>query len=142
MADINRVTLTGRIGNDLELRSTASGISVCAFRLAVERPKAKGADTAETDWLDLVAWRGQAEFVTKYLSKGRKICVDCSVRTRKWEDKDGNARKSVEFLVNQIVPADSRPQQSQNQNQNGQQAYYQPQGDDFTELADDDTLPF
>lgn len=110
MADINRCIFTGRIGNDPELRTTASGVSVCSFRLAVERPKAKGAERGDTDWLDIIAWRQQAEFVSRYITKGRKIVAECECRTRVWEDKEGNKRKAVEFNLVNIVPADSKPQ--------------------------------
>lgn len=99
MADINKCIFTGRIGNDVELRTTASGTSVCSLRLAVERPKAKGAEKAEADWLNVIAWRQQAEFVSRYLGKGRKVVVECEVRNRQWTDKQGNQRVSTEFNV-------------------------------------------
>lgn len=142
MADINRVILTGRIGTDTELKSTPSGVSVCSFRLAVERPKAKDAEKAETDWLDIVTWRQQAEFVSKYLGKGRKVVVECSARTRVWDDKEGNKRKAVEFHATQIVPADSKPQQSQNGTADTGNTYNQSPIADFTDIGDDEDLPF
>lgn len=144
MADINRVILTGRIGTDVELKSTQSGTSVCTFRLAVERQKAKDAEKAETDWLDMVAWRQQAEFISRYMAKGRKIVVDASVRTRVWDDKDGNKRKAVEFIVNQVVPADSKPQGATAGTSQGESAatYAQPPFTDFTEIDPNEDLPF
>ena len=110
MADINKSVYTGRIGEDIELRSTQSGIPTCTFSLAVERPKGKDAEKAETDWLTMVAWRSTAEFCARYLSKGRKVVIEATTRTRKWEDKDGKPRKAVEFQVLNIIPADSKPQ--------------------------------
>lgn len=140
MADINRVILTGRIGTDTELKTTPSGTSVCTFRLAVERPKAKDAEKAETDWLDIVTWRQQAEFVSRYLGKGRKVVIEGSVRTRVWDDKEGNKRKAVEFHANQIVPADSKPQQSGTTDAGN--TYSQPPMADFTDIGNDEDLPF
>lgn len=140
MADINRCTFTGRIGTDIELKSTPSGLSVCTFRLAVERQKAKDAEKAETDWLDIVAWRQQAEFVSRYLGKGRKVVVDCTVRTRTWDDKDGKKRKAVEFHVNQIVPADSKPQSDNAQPASA--GYNPPLPADFADIGNDEDLPF
>ena len=137
MADINKCILTGRIGNTPELRSTSSGTSTCAISLAVERPKAKDAQEAETDWLELIAWRGTAEFCARYLAKGRKVVVECSARTRKWNDKDGKTHKVVEFVIQNIIPADSKPQNA------GVQQPPAPKEDDFTDItADDGDLPF
>lgn len=139
MADINRCIFTGRIGTDTELKTTPSGVSVCTFRLAVERPKAKDAEKAETDWLDIVAWRQQAEFTNRYLGKGRKVVVECAARIRVWEDKEGKKHKAVEFHATQIIPADSKPQ---NQSDNGSQTFTQPATADFAEIGADEDLPF
>lgn len=141
MADINRCIFTGRIGTDTELKTTPSGVSVCTFRLAVERPKAKDAEKAETDWLDIVTWRQQAEFVSRYLGKGRKVVVEGAARTRVWEDKDGKKHKAVEFHATQVVPADSRPQ-SQNGNTGANKGYTPAPMADFTEVGEDEDLPF
>lgn len=116
MSDYNRCIFTGRLGADPELRTTATGVSVCSLRLAVERPKAKGAEHGETDWLDIIAWRQQAEYISRYFTKGRKVLVECSARTRTWEDKDGNKRKTVEFVATDIFPADSRPEKATTSN--------------------------
>ena len=109
MADLNTCIFTGRIGTDIELKTTTSGISTCSFRLAVERPKSKDAKDAETDWLDVVAWRKTAEFCSQYLSKGRKVIVECSARTRRWTDKEDKTHKVVEFVVSNVIPCDSKP---------------------------------
>ncbi len=113
MTDINKSIFTGRIGSNIELRTTQNGISTCTFNLAVERPKAKDAEKAEVDWLTIVAWSNTAEFCNKYLSKGRKVIVEAVVRTRKWEDKEGKTHKVVEFHVVNIMPADSKLQVSE-----------------------------
>ena len=88
---LNRVTLMGRLVADPELRSTASNLSVCSFRIAVDRDYKKG-DQKETDFIDIVAWRSTAEFVANYFNKGRMIAVDGRLQIRPWEDKDGNKR--------------------------------------------------
>jgi len=137
MADINKSVFTGRIGSDPELRMTQSGIPTCTFNLAVERPKGKDAEKAETDWLTMVAWRSTAEFCSRYLTKGRKVVVEAAVRTRKWEDKDGKPRKAVEFQILNILPADSKPQHTEN-TPNSTAAT----PSDFSEVPPDEDLPF
>lgn len=145
MADINKCIFTGRIGNDIELRTTASGVSVCKLRLAVERPKAKDAEKAEADWLNIIAWRQQAEFTSRYLSKGRKVVVECEARNRSWTDKNGEKHVVTEFNVVNIVPADTKPQASQPSapavptTQNG--GGYASTGS-FEDFGDDEDLPF
>jgi len=141
MADINVNVYTGRIGTDIELKMTAGKepVAVATFPLAVERPKAKGAERAETDWLDMVAWRSTAEFCSKYLSKGRKVTVHAITRTRTWEEKDtGKKRKAVEFHITNIVPADAKPQGSEN----GAPQAFTPPAADFTDIGNDEDLPF
>ncbi len=137
MTDINRVIFTGRIGNDLELKQTQSGVSVCTIRLAVERMKAKDAEKADTDWFTLVCWRSQAEFAVRYLGKGKKICVECSARVREWEDKEGGKRSSVEFVTERIVPMDYKPDARQTAT-----ATAEVKPEEFKELDVDDDLPF
>lgn len=112
MQDLNKCIFTGRIGNDIELKTTKSGISTCTISLAVTRAKAKDADEAETDWIRCIAWRTTAEFIERYLNKGRKVVVEAKVRTRTWEDQDGNNHKETEFHIDNIYPTDSKPQGS------------------------------
>lgn len=142
MADINKCIFTGRIGNDIDLRTTANGTSVCSLRLAVERPKAKGAEKAETDWLNVVAWRQQAEFISRYLGKGRKVVVECEVRNRQWTDKQGNQRVSTEFNVVNIIPADSKPQAQQGTQVPQNASGYASSMEDFTALGNEYDTPF
>ncbi len=106
--DINRCCFTGRLGGDVELKKTPSGMSVCSFNLAVDRAKAKDADKSATDWITLIAWGKTAEFCSKYLAKGMKVSVEASARTNTWEDKDGHKHRVVEFPISTIVPAESR----------------------------------
>lgn len=88
----------GRVVADPELKQTGSGISVCSFTLAVDRP---GKDSG-TDFLDCVAWRNTAEFFCKWFQKGSPVVVEGSLQTRTYEDKAGQKRKAVEIVVNNI----------------------------------------
>ena len=123
---LNRVTLMGRLVADPELRSTASNLSVCSFRIAVDRDYKKG-DQKETDFIDIVAWRSTAEFVANYFKKGRVIAVDGRLQIRNWTHTDGNKRFVTEVIADNVYFGDSRP------NQNGQnsQTGYPAAGGDF-----------
>jgi single-strand DNA-binding protein len=102
---MNVVILTGRITADPELKYTQSGVAVCTFNLAVDRPT-KG---DEADFPTIVAWRETAEFVSKYLHKGSKIVARGEVRTRNYEDRDGKKHKVTEIQADRVEFADSKP---------------------------------
>ena len=106
---LNKVTVMGRLCADPELRRTASGISVCNARIAVERDYADGNGERVTDFYDVVAWRGTADFLCSYFDRGRKIVVDGRLQTRTWVDKNKNKRVSVEIVAESIYFADSKP---------------------------------
>lgn len=103
---MNTVTLSGRLTADPELKTTPNGVSVCTFILAVDRQS----KSDEADFPVIVAWRQTAEFVTRYLAKGRKIIVQGALRTRNYKDKEGNNRKATEVQAERIEFADSKPQ--------------------------------
>ena len=150
---LNRVTLMGRLVADPELRSTASNLSVCSFRIAVDRDYKKG-DQKETDFIDIVAWRSTAEFVANYFNKGRMIAVDGRLQIRPWEDKDGNKRFATEVVADNVYFGDSRPGGAGGNNGGYSQApaygapaggYSAPVGgpSDFAEIDEEDgDLPF
>lgn len=95
----NKAILMGRICNDLELKTTPSGVSVLSFRLAVDRAyQAKGAER-KADFFNIVAWRGTAEFISRYFSKGRMILVEGELQTRQYVDKNGSNQNIVELIV-------------------------------------------
>lgn len=105
---LNRVVLMGRLVREPELRYTTSDTPVTSFTVACERDF-KGNDGEKvTDFFDCVAWRGTAEFVGKYFSKGRMIVVDGSLQSRKWEDKDHNKRTSIEIIASSVYFGDSK----------------------------------
>jgi single-strand DNA-binding protein len=87
---------------DPELKTTPSGVNVCSFRIAVGRRYTKPNEPQQTDFIDIVTWRTQAEFVTKYFTKGKPILVCGSIQTRNWEDKDGKKRTTVEVIADEV----------------------------------------
>ena len=97
----------GRLTADPELRKTASDLSVTSFALAVDRNYGKGADR-QTDFINCVAWRQTAEFISRYFSKGRLMAVEGSLQVRNYVDKNENKRQAVEVLVDQAFFADSK----------------------------------
>ena len=97
----NLVVLTGRLTADPELKTTQSGVSVVSFCVAVQRQYKSGEDPI-TDFINVVAWRHTAEFVTKYFHKGNMIGIEGSIQTRKYTDKDGNNRIAFEVLANNV----------------------------------------
>lgn len=125
----------GRLVRDPEKKTTASGVSVCNFTIAVDRDYRNG-DEKVADFIDVTCWRGTADFVANYIAKGRMVVVHGALQSRKWEDKDGNKRINWEIQAQNIYPADSR---KDNAGREGQQST-EPQ---LTELpADEGDLPF
>ena len=109
---LNRVVIMGRLTRDSELRHTQSGNAVTSFSLAVERDF-KGQDGEKvTDFIDVVAWRNTAEFVSRYFTKGRMMVVDGRLQSRKWEDRDGNRRTSIEVVADSCYFGDSKKESS------------------------------
>lgn len=104
---MNKVTVMGRLCADPELRHTQSGIPVCSCRLAVDRDYLTNGER-ETDFFDVVSWRGAAEFISGYFSKGRMIAVEGRLQTRAWMDRSGNNRVSVEIVAERAYFADSK----------------------------------
>lgn len=110
---LNVVILMGRLVADPELRQTPNGVSVCAFRIAVNRRYSKDGEQ-QADFIDIVAWRQSAEFVSRYFSKGRMIIVEGSIQTRNYEDKNGNKRTAVEVVANNVQFGESKSASQQN----------------------------
>lgn len=102
---MNCVILCGRTTTDIDIRTTASGKSVTSFALAVDRPGAND----KTDFIPIVAWEKTAEFLNKYISKGRKIIVEGFLSSRKYEDKNGNSWVAYEVVANRVEFADGKP---------------------------------
>ena len=106
---LNSIVLMGRLVADPELRTTSSNISVVSFCIAVERNFAdKSTGQRATDFIDIVAWRQTAEFVSRYFRKGQLVAVQGSLQSRKWQDKDGNNRTSWEVQADQVFFAEPK----------------------------------
>lgn len=128
---MNCICLMGRLSADVELKQTQSGVSVCSFTLAVNRPNVK--DT--TDWINCVAWRGTAEFITRYFRKGNMIAITGVLTSRKYQDNNGNKRTAFEVVVDRAEFCESKGNDTTAPNTE------QPTPD-LEELSKDDDLPF
>lgn len=96
---LNRAVLMGRLTTDPELRQTPNGVSVLSFSIAVDRTYGGKNGERQTDFINLVAWRQTAEFISRYFSKGQMIAVDGSIQTRNYTDKQGNNRTVFEVVI-------------------------------------------
>lgn len=128
--NFNKVIIGGRLTADVELKQTPSGVSVCAFSIAVNR---KGAER-KTDFLDVVAWRQTAEFISKYFKKGSSICIVGSLQKREWTDKNGQKRYATEVIAEEASFVDSKNDSSSSGDDS--------RNEEFEAIADSDDLPF
>ena len=152
--NLNKVVLAGRLTGDPELKQTPSGVSVTNFSIAINRRfSSRNGENAEqqTDFINVVAWRQTAEFITKFFRKGSAICLTGSIQTRAWQDTQGQRRYATEVVVDDAMFVDSRAES--NAAQGGSyvpDAYAQTpsfssnaaQTPNFEELNTDDDLPF
>ena len=132
----NLVVLTGRLTADPELKKTPNGVSVTSFTVAVDRPYRSG-EERQTDFINIVAWRQTAEFITKYFNKGSLIGIEGSIQTRKYTDKNGNNRTAFEVVANNVQFVESKRDNAEQGNTFENQA-----AGEFEEVSDDDDLPF
>ncbi len=144
---INNVVLMGRLVATPELRNTQNGIAVTTFALAVERSFARAGEQRQADFINCVAWRNTAEFISRYFQKGSMIAVTGSIQTRNYEDKNGNKRTATEVIVDQASFCGSKAE-------TGTGNYSAPAAmpaapsfsnaseGDFEEISGDDDLPF
>ena len=105
---LNHCVFMGRLTKDPELRRTNSGTPVATFTIAVDRDFKSDGGERETDFIDVVAWRGTAEFVSKNFSKGRMAAVSGRLQIRPWTDKDGNKRRTAEIVADNVYFGDSK----------------------------------
>jgi single-strand DNA-binding protein len=133
---LNKIFLQGRLVADPELRHTQQGTPVASFRIAVDRDYKNQSGNRETDFINIVAWRGTGEFVSRYFTKGRMAIVEGRLQVREYTDKDGNRRHATEVVANNIYFGDSRKDE-RTTNDSAKPA------EEFAELAEDDgELPF
>ena len=105
---LNRIVLMGRLTRDPELRRTQSGTAVTSFSIACDRDFKSQSGEKETDFIDVVAWRSTAEFVSKYFTKGRMAIVEGRLQIRDWTDNNGSKRRSAEVIADNIYFGDSK----------------------------------
>lgn len=96
---MNKVIMMGRIVTDLELKTTPQGVSVCTFRIAVDRNFQKKGEERKSDFFNVVAWRQNGEFISRYFSKGKPILIEGELNTRQYTDKNGNPATWYEIVV-------------------------------------------
>ncbi len=143
---MNVVILIGRLTDNPELRHTNNNIAVTRFSIAVDRGYRTG-EERQTDFINIVAWRQTAEFITKYFSKGQRIAIEGSLRMNRYQDKDGNNRTTYEVVVDNahfvepknggnasFAPVDAAPA--------APASFSNSDSGDFAEIASDDDLPF
>lgn len=132
---LNRIDIMGRLTRDPELRYTAQGTPVTSFTLAVDRDYQTGGSERQTDFIDVVAWKATAEFVSKYFSKGSMAIVTGRLQIRDWEDKNGGKRRSAEVIADSVYFGESRKRDTEGVNVDPPK---------FEEMEDDGdgTLPF
>ena len=146
---LNHITIMGRLTKDVELRRTNTGTPVASFTLAVDRDFAdKQSGEKETDYIEVVAWRNTAEFVSKYFAKGRMAVVSGRLQIRSWTDKDNNKRKTAEVVADNVYFGNSKKDESNIGTYGGYTAPALPEypttpASDFAMLDDSDAqLPF
>ena len=154
MADLNKVILMGHMTADPELKQTGSGISVCSFSIGVNRRYSRSADQSQqsVDFINIVAWRQQAEFVSRYFKKGSSIIVCGQLQTRNWTDTQGQKRYVTEVVAdevsfgapaaNQGVGGDKPAAQGYTPTAYGAPSFNSASSASFEEIPSDDSLPF
>lgn len=154
--NLNKVILGGRLTAEPELRQTQQGTAVCSFSVAVNRRFAKNGSEKQTDFINCVAWRNSAEFISHYFHKGSAICIVGSLQSRSWTDQQGQKRYATEVMVDEANFVDSA---ADSRSASGTSAYnpyagapasngapaFSTAGEEtpkFEEMINDDDLPF
>ncbi len=151
--NLNKVVLAGRITADPELKQTATGVSVLSFTIAVNRSYvSKNSEQGErqADFINVVAWRQTAEFISKYFRKGSAICVTGSIQTRNWQDQQGQRRYATEVIADEAMFVESRSDSNAGQSAYAPDVYTQApsyssnpgSAPNFEDHNTDDDLPF
>jgi single-strand DNA-binding protein len=142
---INMVALMGRLTYEPELRKTPSDVSVLRFQVACDRSYQRAGAERQADFIDCVAWRQTAEFISRYFHKGSMIAVEGTIQTSNYTDKNGNNRKQIEVLANNVSFCGSKNESGGNMDIEPESAakYSSTDNSDFEEIVDDDDdLPF
>ena len=140
---LNKIILMGRLCTNPELRRTGSGTAVTSFSLACDRDFKSQSGEKETDFIEVVAWKNTAEFVSKYFSKGRMAVVDGRLQIRDWTDKAGNKRTTAEVVADNVYFADSKRSESNDNQKENFNALSGRLSDDFVPISEEDgEIPF
>ena len=156
---LNKAILMGRLTRDPELKYTQGNLPVVQFTVAVERNHSGNGGERQTDFINIVAWRKTAEFVSQWFTKGMMIIVTGSIQSRRWQDKNGNNRTSIEVVADEVQFGETKRSREVNSGYQGgyQNTYSAPQqasrpapsfdmpagNSDFSEISDDDgKVPF
>ena len=135
---LNKVVIMGRFTKDPELRRTGSGTAVTSFSLACDRDFKSQSGEKETDFIEVVAWKNTAEFVSKYFRKGRMAVVDGRLQIRDWTDKDGNRRTTAEVVADNVYFADSKRSESNDNQKENFNALSGRLSNDFVPISEED----
>ena len=140
---LNKVVIMGRFTKDPELRRTGSGTAVTSFSLACDRDFKSQSGDKETDFIEVVAWKNTAEFVSKYFSKGRMAVVEGRLQIRDWTDKAGNKRTTAEIVADNVYFADSKRSESNDNQRENFNALSGRLSDDFVPISEEGgEIPF
>ena len=140
---LNKIIIMGRLTRDPELRRTGSGTAVTSFSLACDRDFKSQSGEKETDFIEVVAWKNTAEFVSKYFSKGRMAVVEGRLQIRDWTDKSGNNRVTAEIVADNVYFADSKRSESNDNQKENFNALSGRMSDDFVPISEEDgDIPF
>ncbi len=147
MASFNKVILIGNLVADPELKKTQSGVSVTTFRIAVNRRFTRQGEQPQTDFFDIDVWRDQAEFVTKFFTKGKSILVCGRLQNHTWTDSNGQKRYSTKVVADEVAFVTNKndgPTGGGNPSapSDAQPNYSSPPENGFEDLSTDDELPF
>ena len=145
--NFNKAMIGGRLTSNVELKQTPSGVATCSFSVAVNRKYQKDGER-QADFINCIAWRGTAEFISKYFGKGSSIFVVGEIQNRTWTDKDGNKRYATEIIVDEANFVDGKGENASSDGANGGQANtympeaYAPTQGNYEVVEDGDDLPF
>ena len=140
---LNKIILMGRLCTNPELRRTGSGTAVTSFSLACDRDFKSQSGDKETDFIEVVAWKNTAEFVSKYFSKGRMAVVEGRLQIRDWTDKAGNKRTTAEVVADNVYFADSKRSESNDNQKENFNALSGRLSDDFVPISEEyGEIPF
>lgn len=148
MASFNKVILIGNMTADPELSQTVSGVSVCSFSIAINRKYKDQSGNNACDFIDIVAWRNTAEFVTRYFKKGNPILICGQLQVRNWTDKQGNKRYTTEVVADEVSFVSGKESATEQKNEPSSNAPYVPDvytgqaSSNFEEIPNDGDLPF